>query len=89
MTTHCNITRQGINHSGATSGVAVLSNSGPGPDLVPGPEGVALARELNDHLAAAVAKHPDRFAGFAALPLQAPDACADEMRRAVGNGNRN
>src|SRR6202012_3421266 len=48
----------------------VLSNSGPGPDLVPGPEGVAIARELNDHLAAAIARHPDRFAGFATLPMQ-------------------
>ena len=37
----------------------VLSNSGPGPDLVPGPDGVALAREVNDHLAGVVAKHPE------------------------------
>ena len=26
----------------------VLSNSGPGPDLLPGVDGVALAREMND-----------------------------------------
>src|SRR5437763_626816 len=45
--------------------VGVLSNSGPGPDLVPGPDGVAIARELNDHLAAAVARHPNRFRGHA------------------------
>jgi predicted TIM-barrel fold metal-dependent hydrolase len=63
--------------------VQVLSISGPGPDLVPGADGVAMAREINDHLAAAVAKHPDRFAGFAALPMQSPDACADELRRSV------
>ena len=31
--------------------VQVPSNSGPGPDLVPGPDGVAMAREMNDHLA--------------------------------------
>jgi hypothetical protein len=30
--------------------VQVLSNRGPGPDLVPGPDGVAIAREMNDHL---------------------------------------
>ena len=47
----------------------VLSNSGPGPDLVPGPDGIAIARETNDFLAAAVAKNPKRFAGFATLPL--------------------
>ena len=61
----------------------VLSNSGPGPDLVPGPDGVAMAREMNDHLAAAVGKHPDRFAGFAALPMQSPDVCAAELQRTV------
>ena len=31
----------------------VLSNSDPGPDLVPGPDGVAMARDMNDHLATA------------------------------------
>ena len=61
----------------------VLSNSGPGPDLVPGPDGVAMTREINDYLAGAVAKNPKRFAGFAALPMAAPDKCADELRRAV------
>jgi uncharacterized protein len=63
--------------------VQVLSNTGAGPDLVPGAEGVAMAREMNDHLAAAVARHPDRFAGFAVLPMQSPDACAAELVRAV------
>jgi len=61
----------------------VLSNSGPGPDLVPGADGIAIARQMNDHLAAAVAHHPDRFAGFAVLPMQSPDACAAELVRAV------
>ncbi len=61
----------------------VLSGSGPGPDLVPGPDGVALARELNDHLAKAIANHPDRFAGFASLPMQSPEACSGELVRAV------
>ncbi len=63
--------------------VQVLSNSGPGPDLVPGPDGVAMAREINDHLAAAVARYPDRFAGFATLPMASPDACAVELVRTV------
>jgi uncharacterized protein len=63
--------------------VQVLSNTGPGPDLVPGPDGVALAREMNDHLATAIARHPTRFAGFAALPMASPEACGDELRRAV------
>ena len=63
--------------------VQVLSISGPGPDLVPGPDGIAMARAVNDHLAEAIARHPDRFAGFAALPMQSPDACARELARAV------
>jgi predicted TIM-barrel fold metal-dependent hydrolase len=63
--------------------VEVLSNTGAGPDLVAGADGVTLAREMNDHLAAAVARHPDRFAGFAVLPMQNGDACAAELTRAV------
>jgi uncharacterized protein len=63
--------------------VQVLSNTGPGPDLVPGPDGVAMAREMNEHLASAVARHPDRFAGFAVLPMQSSDAAAAEIVRAV------
>jgi predicted TIM-barrel fold metal-dependent hydrolase len=61
----------------------VLSNTGPGPDLVPGTDGVAMARELNDYLAGAIAKYPARFAGFATLPMASPDACGAELKRAV------
>jgi uncharacterized protein len=63
--------------------VQVLSNTGPGPDLVPDADGIALARELNNHLAAAIARRPDRYAGFAVLPMQSPDVCAAELKRAV------
>jgi predicted TIM-barrel fold metal-dependent hydrolase len=48
-----------------------------------GGEAVRLVREANDQLAAAVAAHPDRFAGFAALPMTDPQAAADELERAV------
>jgi uncharacterized protein len=72
---------QSMDDAGIT--VQVLSNTGPGPDLVPGPEGIAIAREMNDYLAAAIARHPDRFAGFAVLPMQSPEACAAELKRAV------
>ncbi len=63
--------------------VQVLSNSGPGPDLVPGADGIAFAREMNDYLATAVARQPDRFAGFAVLPMCSPEACAAELLRSV------
>lgn len=63
--------------------VQVLSNTGPGPDLVAGSEGVALAREMNDRLSEAIAAHPDRFAGFAVLPMLSPEACPAELERCV------
>src|SRR5436190_2440932 len=43
----------------------------------------AVAREANDHLAAEIARRPDRVAGFAALPMQDPAAAAEELTRCV------
>ena len=64
-------------------GVQVLSTSGPGADLVDGPDGNTLAREMNDALAEAIQRRPDRFAGFAHLPMRDPEAAALELTRAV------
>jgi hypothetical protein len=44
---------------------------------------VSEARRANDCLAAEVAKHPTRYAGFAHLPMQEPDAAARELERCV------
>jgi predicted TIM-barrel fold metal-dependent hydrolase len=63
--------------------VHVLSSSGPGADLLDGADGVAFARDINDVLAKAVSAHPDRFAGFAHLPMRSPQAAADELERTV------
>jgi predicted TIM-barrel fold metal-dependent hydrolase len=63
--------------------LAVLSLAAPGVEQLDGPEAVLLARECNDELAAAVERYPDRLAGFAALPISAPDAAAEELDRAV------
>jgi uncharacterized protein len=63
--------------------VHVLSASGPGADLLDGNEGIAFARDINDVLAKAVAVHPDRLAGFAHLPMNSPQAAADELERTV------
>src|SRR5438067_745087 len=46
-------------------------------------QAVSLAREANDYLAEQVRRHPDRFAGFAALPLQDPMVAIAELERAV------
>lgn len=43
-----------------------------------------LARHANDRLAQAVADHPDRFAGLAAVAPQNPEAAAAEIERATG-----
>jgi uncharacterized protein len=61
----------------------VLSLTSPGVEQIAAPEAVAFAREANDHLAAAVQRHPDRFAGFAAVPTAAPDTAADELERTI------
>jgi len=44
---------------------------------------VGVAREANDILAVEIAKRPDRFKGFAALPMQDPDEAARELTRCV------
>jgi predicted TIM-barrel fold metal-dependent hydrolase len=67
--------------------VAVLSNSGPGPDLVRGSDGIDMAHEMNDYLAEVINRFPGRFAGFATLPMQSPEACGIELARAVKDLN--
>src|ERR1044072_8537253 len=44
---------------------------------------IHVAREANDILAAEIGKRPDRFAGFAALPMQDPEEAARELTRCV------
>ncbi|HXQ54033.1 MAG TPA: amidohydrolase family protein [Stellaceae bacterium] len=61
----------------------VLSFNGPVAPGFPAGETIAMAKELNDRLAAATKAHPKRFAGFAALPTAAPEAAADELERCV------
>ncbi len=63
--------------------VAVLSLAAPGVEQLDGPQAVQLARDCNDELAAACGRYPDRLAGFAALPISAPEAAAEELERAV------
>jgi 2,3-dihydroxybenzoate decarboxylase len=44
---------------------------------------VRLARQANDFLAREVQKRPQRYGGFAAVPMQDPSAAAEELQRAV------
>ena len=61
----------------------VLSTSGPGSELLPPAEAVPWAREINDILADEVKKRPDRYAGFAHLPLSDPEKAAEELDRCI------
>ncbi len=61
----------------------VLSLNSPGVEQADVAEQVAIARESNDFLADVVKKNPKRFAGFAALPVAAPEQAADELDRRV------
>jgi 2,3-dihydroxybenzoate decarboxylase len=64
--------------------VQVLSLTVPGlqADVDP-PAARDDALFANDYLARVVAEHPDRFRGFAALPMQDPKAAATELDRCV------
>ena len=44
---------------------------------------ISVARKANDVLANEMRKRPDRFAAFAALPMQDPEAAAAELTRCV------
>ncbi len=61
----------------------VLSLNSPGVEQSEAAEAIALARDANDLLAAAVRKYPKRFAGLAALPMGAPEQAAEELERCV------
>jgi predicted TIM-barrel fold metal-dependent hydrolase len=63
--------------------VQVLSVTTPGTQTLAPAEAVPLARDANDTIADAVRRYPDRFSGFATLPMSDPDAAARELRRAV------
>lgn len=61
----------------------VISHTASPVEALSAEEGVKLARQANDQLAAAVAAYPTRFAGFATLPMTSPRAAADELERSV------
>jgi 5-carboxyvanillate decarboxylase len=61
----------------------VLSLTAPGVQIFDAPTANALATSTNDQLAEAIKKHPDRFAGLAAVAPQDPKAAAKEMERGI------
>lgn len=69
--------RQGIE-------LTILSLNAPAVQAVPNiQEANELARRSNDYLAEQIAQRPDRFKGFAALPMQDPELAILELQRCV------
>lgn len=65
--------------------VQVVSHGNGSPSTLTAPESVDLCRQVNDDLAAQISEHPERFLGFATLPLYEPASAAEELRRCVGD----
>ncbi len=62
---------------------AILSLTCPGVQLFDPATATDLAAASNDQLAAAIRKHPTRFAGLAAIAPHAPEGAAKEIERGV------
>lgn len=64
--------------------LAILSLNSPGVQrILDLDEALAVAQKGNERMAEAVAKHPDRYAALAALPMHDPDVAARELTRCV------
>lgn len=63
---------------------SILSLNAPAIQALRDPhQAIEVAARANEALAEQVTRRPDRFAGFAALPMQDPEAAAGELRRCV------
>lgn len=63
--------------------VQLLLLTAPGVQVFEANDAAALAASTNDQLAEAIRRHPDRFAGLAAVAPQLPQAAARELERAA------
>jgi predicted TIM-barrel fold metal-dependent hydrolase len=61
----------------------ILSLNSPGVEQLTGKEAARLAKDANERLAEAIAKHPTRFAGFATIPTADPEAAVTELEKAI------
>ena len=63
---------------------SILSLNSPAVQAIPDAKrAVEVAQRANDVLAEQTRRHPTRFGGFAALPMQDPEAAARELERCV------
>ena len=52
---------------------------------IPAADAINFCRAHNEDLASVISEHPDRFVGFAALPMQDIDAAIAELERSVND----
>jgi len=65
-------------------GLCILSLTAPGIQGIPNvSQAISVSRKANDHLAEQITKNPKRIKGFASLPLQDPQAAAQELTRCI------
>ncbi|MBC2255595.1 amidohydrolase [Listeria ivanovii] len=63
--------------------VQVLSYGNTSPQNLDPKDSVPLVKQANNELAKVIGENPDRFAGFAVLPVGSPVEAANELKRAV------
>jgi hypothetical protein len=63
--------------------IQILSHTVPGPEELEPSLAIELARQANDAAHAAIKQYPDRFRGFATLPMRDPKAAVQELERCV------
>lgn len=61
----------------------VLSYGNTPPSLVTDEKSIELCRRANDKLYDYIQQYPDRFLGFATLPINEPEAAAEELTRCI------
>src|SRR5215470_8884888 len=64
--------------------VEVVSLSTPNVFFAEGGHQTEVARAVNDSYAELVSKHPERFKGFASIPMDSVDDALNELHRAMG-----
>ncbi|MCJ1780294.1 amidohydrolase family protein [Mammaliicoccus sciuri] len=67
--------------------IQVLSYGNGSPSLLSGDKAIELCRYTNDTLKKYIDQYPDRFLGFATLPINEPKAAAEEFKRCVNELN--
>ncbi|MCU5745386.1 amidohydrolase family protein [Staphylococcus sp. SQ8-PEA] len=65
----------------------VLSYGSMPPSLLKGDKSIELCRKANDQLYDYIQQYPNRFLGFATLPINEPQAAAKELERCIKDLN--